>query len=213
MQAVFFDLDGTLLDTVEDIRTHVNGMLRAFSYPEIDELQARAYVGNGARKLIERAIPQGADLEACFAEFSRRFAASDNRNTRLFEGETEVLSALKEEGVKLAVITNKPQYATESCLNAFFPGGFFDFVGGDSGMFGCKPDPSLTRYAALALRVPLKECVFVGDGETDVQTAKNAGMRSIAVLWGYRTRAQLKAAGASRFAESYWELGKILQNG
>ncbi len=210
MQAVFFDLDGTLLDTLSDIHAHVNKMLSAHGYPAITREQAREYVGDGAAKLIGRALPQGADFEECFAEFLSDFAQSDNSLTRLYEGEREALNAMKERGLKLAVITNKPQEATASTLNAFFPRGYFDFVGGDSGMFPCKPDPSLTRYAALTLRVAPRECVFVGDGETDVRTAAAAGMRGIAALWGYRSRERLLAAGAREFAESFGGLWKIL---
>ncbi len=211
MKAIFFDLDGTLCNTLGDIRYHVNQMLVSRGYPEISEEQTKAYVGDGARKLIERALPAGAeDADGCYAQFLASFSGSDNSRTSLYEGETEALSSLKAAGYKLAVITNKPQAATLGCLRAFFPENFFDFVGGDSGMFPVKPDPSLTRYAALSLRISLKDCVFVGDGETDVLTAKNAGMRGIAALWGYRTKEQLAAAGATEFAENFSRLVKIL---
>lgn len=210
MGAIFFDLDGTLLDTVRDIRFYVNEMLAHFSYPTLSEEQIRAYVGDGAKKLIERALPERTRFDECFGMFSERFSRSDSSRTTLFEGEKETLDALKARGFLFAVITNKPQLAAERCLERFFPAGYFDFVGGDSGAFRCKPDPSLTRYAALSLRVPLRECVFVGDGETDVLTAKNAGMRGIAALWGYRTREQLARAGAREFAERFGDLEKIL---
>lgn len=213
IRALFFDLDGTLLDTVHDIRASVNQMLRAFSYPEISEMQARAYVGNGARKLIARALPADApDFEACYAYFTEHFTSSENIRTTLFEGEMETLRLFKERGMKLAVITNKPQPATYNCISRFFPENFFDFIGGDSGMFPNKPDPSYTRYAALTLRVPLRDCVFIGDGETDVLTAKNSGMRGVSVLWGYRTREELEAAGAREFVSSYAELKRLLIN-
>lgn len=212
LKAVLFDLDGTLLDTIGDIRYHVNGMLRKFGYPEISPEQAKAYVGNGARKLIERALPANAEnFDECFRYYKQRFARSENANTRLFDGETEFLSRLKTSGVRLAVITNKPQDATEGCLKKFFPQDLFDFVAGDSGTFPCKPDPSLARYAALSMRVAPAECAFVGDAETDVLTAKNAGMFGVSVLWGYRTKEQLLQAGAVRFAETFADLEKILK--
>ena len=122
------------------------------------------------------------------------------------------MNALKERGYKLAVITNKPQIAAERCLNQFFGEAFFDFIGGDSGMFDVKPDPSLTRYAALTLKTPLSECVFVGDGEADVLTAKNCKIRGIFALWGYRTRAQLEKFGAREFAENFEELLEMLED-
>ncbi len=211
MKAVFFDLDGTLCNTLADIRFHVNKMLRESGYPELSEEQTKAYVGDGARKLIERALPAGAkDADGCYERFLASFSQSDGALLSLYEGEREALLALKERGCKLAVITNKPQEATRRTLGKFFAEDFFDFVGGDSGMFPVKPDPSLTRYAALTLRVSPAECVFVGDGEQDVLTAKRAGMREIAALWGYRSREQLAAAGAAEFAENFGELPKIL---
>ena len=211
VKAVFFDLDGTLLDTLPDIHASVCEMLRAFSYPEITQMQTQSYVGDGARKLIERALPKNAtNIDECHDLFRERYTKSGNSLTKLFEGEAEALKALKARGLKLAIITNKPHTATYSCVEKFFPEGTFDFIGGDSGMFACKPDPSLTRYAALTLRVPLKECVFVGDGEADVLTAKNAGMRCLSVLWGYRTKQQLEKVGAKEFAESFRDLLEMI---
>lgn len=214
VKAVIFDLDGTLLDTLPDILSHVNGMLRAYSYPEISIEETRSYIGDGARKLVERALPVGAEnVDECFAYFKKSYAASDNALTKLFDGETEFLQRLKAKGLKTAVVTNKPQDATEGCVRKFFKDMQFDFVGGDSGAFPCKPDPSLARYAALSMRVSPAECVFAGDGETDVLTAKNAGMFGVACLWGYRSRSQLEAAGATRFARDFDELEKFLQIG
>lgn len=212
IKAVIFDLDGTLLDTLPDIQFVLNETLKKFGYPEITREQARAYIGEGARRLVERALPSGAEnTEEFFEYFKTVYASCNNKHTRPFEGITELLARLKAQGVKLAIITNKPQAATEECVKQFFAG-VFDFVGGDGGLFPVKPDPSYARYAALTLRVSPAECVFVGDGETDVLTAKNAQMQGVSVLWGYRTREQLEKVGAARFAQSAEELGKILQN-
>ena len=198
IKAVLFDLDGTLLDTVPDIQASVNDMLRRHGYPEIDYAQTCAYVGDGAKMLIERALPEGApDLDACYEDFRVHFAASKNELTRLYPDEMETL--------------NKPQDAAENVLGQFFPEGFFDFIGGDSGLFPCKPDPSLARYAALSLRLAPMECAFVGDGEPDAKVALNAGMYGVSALWGYRTREQLEKAGATRFATDYKDLQKILE--
>ena len=187
-------------------------MLVSRGYPTIDYVQTCAYVGDGAIKLIERALPAGAgDVEECYRQFRTAFAASSNALTRLFPGELETLSALKARGLKLGIVTNKPQDATERIVAQFFPEALFDFVGGDSGMFPCKPDPSLARYAALSMRLAPAECAFVGDGETDARVALNAGMCGISALWGYRTRKQLEEAGATRFAASFRELQKILE--
>lgn len=213
VKAILFDLDGTLLDTLADIRAHVNEILRQYGYAEITVEQAKEYIGNGARRLIERSLPPNAqDTEECYLSFKERFSHSDNALTRLFDGELPFLLRLKEAGIKLAVVTNKLQEATERCVRRFFPQGLFDFVGGDTGMFPCKPDPSLARYAALTLRTAAADCAFVGDGETDVLTARRAEMFGVSVLWGYRTREQLAAAGATTFASDFAELEKILKN-
>ncbi len=212
LKAVLFDLDGTLLDTVPDIRSCVNGMLARRGYPAISYAQTCAFVGDGAKMLIERALPKGADdLDACYEDFRTHFARIGNERTRLYPNEEEVLAALKARGLKLAVVTNKPQDAAENVLKQFFPAGYFDFIGGDTGMFPCKPDPSLARYAALTMRVAPAECAFVGDGEPDARVAKNAQMYGVSALWGYRTREQLSAAGAACFAENFLALQKILE--
>lgn len=212
IKAILFDLDGTLLDTLGDIEANVNGMLREKGYPEITREQVMAYVGDGAKKLVERALPSGADdLDECYTYFRTRFEKSDNARTKLFGGEREVLERLKGKGLKLGVVTNKPHLATLRLIEKFFPEGFFDFVYGDDGSFPCKPDPTLARYAALTLRVAPAECMFAGDGETDVKTALAAGMHGIACLWGYRSRGQLVSAGASVFAHDFAELEKITE--
>lgn len=211
IKAVLFDLDGTLLDTVRDIHACVNDMLLKFSYPLITIEQTRAYVGNGARRLIERALPKGvANFGECYSYYRKRFAEDESALTALFPDEERVLNAIRARGWKIAVITNKPQDATERVVRRFFPQGFFDFVGGDSGRFPCKPDPALTLFAADRLGALPEECAFVGDGETDVFTAQNARMTGVSALWGYRTREQLQSAGATRFASDFSELQNIL---
>lgn len=213
VRAVIFDLDGTLLDTVEDIRAHVNAMLRLFGYPEITLEQTRAYIGDGAHKLVERALPRGAEnAEECYGYFRRIFAESDNSLTHLFAGEKEALGELCSRGVKLAVVTNKPQNAADGCMKKFFSDIPFAFVGGDTGEYPCKPDPALTLRAVRMLGAEPADCAFVGDGETDVKTARNAGIRGVSCLWGYRSREQLERAGAVRFAADFSDLQKILEN-
>lgn len=209
-KAIFFDLDGTLLDTLPDIHENLNGALSAYGYPCVDIDDTRAYIGQGAEQLVARALPKGAqDIAHCVAHFRKHYAACANAHTRPYAGAREFLIKAKAMGFKLAVVTNKSEDATQRAIAQFFPD-IFDFAEGSSGAFPCKPDPALARYAALSLRVAPADCVFVGDGETDVLTAKNAGMRSVAVLWGYRTREQLEGAGARCFVGSYGELQKLL---
>ncbi len=209
MKAAFFDLDGTLLDTVPDIRASLNRALEACGCSPVSYEQTVAYVGNGAEKLVERAAPAG-DRGRILKLFAEDYNRSESALTRPYRGMKELLMALKARGVGLAVITNKLQTASERLVARFFPG-VFDFIGGDDGRFLCKPDPTLTLRAARFMGALPQDCVFVGDGETDVRTALNAGMVPISVLWGYRSREDLEAAGAERFARDPAELGKILE--
>lgn len=206
VKAILCDLDGTLLDTLADIQASLNEMLRMYSFPELDLERTKRCIGDGAHKLVERALPEGVNcVEECYAVFKKLYAESKNDLTRPYDGTIAFLSQAKAAGVKLAIVTNKPDEATRHCEQKFFPG-LFDYVAGDSGMFPCKPDPTLARFTALNLRVAPAECVFVGDGETDVRTAVNAKMRGISVTWGYRSRESLRQAGAVEFADSFEEL-------
>ena len=211
IKAILFDLDGTLLNTLPDIRRHLNDALTAHGYPAIDEEQAKRCIGDGARKLVERAFPEGAKFdEAVFEDFQRRYAANDNSCSHLYDGEEEFLKRLVQRGIKFGIVTNKPHVATLGCVEKFFKDYPLAFVRGETGDFPCKPDPTLARYAALNMRVAIGECAFVGDGETDALTAINAGMFGVSTLWGYRTKEELKKAGATRFASTFEELEKIL---
>ena len=211
IKAILFDLDGTLLDTLPDIHKSLNETLRVHGYREITADMKRAYIGNGARELVRRALPEGANEDECFATFTKIFSENDGALTHPFTGVAEGLRRLKAQGYKLGVITNKPHYATVKLIEKFFPD-IFDFCMGDDGTFPRKPDPTLARYCALTLRVPCGECLFVGDGETDVLTAKRAQMNMVAVLWGYRSRGVLENAGAVNFINSFSELENFVKN-
>ncbi len=210
IRAVLFDLDGTLLDTLGDIHKTLNESLVRFSYPTVTLEQTRSFVGDGACELVKRAVPKGQPWEECFEDFRTHYAVCDNSLTVPYEGELVLLKKLAACGVKLAIVTNKPHDAALKAVRDCLNGISFDFVGGDSGAFPCKPDPSLARYAALNMRVAPSECAFVGDGETDVLTAINADMTGVACLWGYRPKEALAAAGATCFAQNYAELEEIL---
>lgn len=208
---IIFDLDGTLLNTSEDIRAVLNNSLKKFGLAPLTYEQTLRFVGNGAKKLIERAIGDNKELFGrVYADYSVNFAACDNNLTAPYFGEREFLTECKERGIKLAIITNKPADATAGVYKKHLSEFGFDAVVGQSEKFALKPDPASTLSVIKSLGVDKSECIFVGDGETDVQTAQNAGIDCVSVLWGFRSREQLEAAGAQVFAESYKELGEII---
>ncbi len=211
-KAVIFDLDGTLLDTSRDIQKVLNYTLARFGLPTLSLEKTLEYVGNGAARLVERAIPKERSelFDSVYADYRAHFAACDNKLTTLYDGEADVLCALKRAGLKLGLVTNKPQDATERVYNMYLSPFGFDFVRGNTGEYPFKPDPALTLFAAESMGVKPGECLFVGDGEPDVATAKNAGMNGVSVLWGFRTKKQLEAAGATRFVKNYDELYKLI---
>lgn len=207
-KTVVFDLDGTLLDTSKDIQKVLNQTLSHFSLPTLPLNKVKEYVGNGAKTLIQRAIPKDSavNFNEVYSYYSEKYASCDNDLTELYTGEERVLKSLKEHGVKLAIVTNKPQAATDGVYDKLLKPFGFDFVVGNTNEYPLKPDPALALLAAKNTGAVAEECLFVGDGETDVQTALNAKIDGLAVLWGFRTKSQLANAGAVNFAKTYAEL-------
>lgn len=204
---LLFDLDGTILYTIPDIMACCNDVLSEFSLPPITEEETKAFVGNGAKKLVERMLKGRDDLlEKMYARYSSLFPSYRERTT-YYPGELAFFHQMKELGYSFAVVTNKPQKTANAVMNRFFPGWQ---VFGQTDRFPVKPDPSLTLYALQTLGFSKTECVFIGDGETDVETARRAGIPCISVLWGYRSRKTLEEAGANRFAASFEDLKTII---
>lgn len=212
IKAVIFDLDGTILDTLPDLNACMNAALADYGYPLITREQTMAFVGHGGKNFALAALPDDKKntVDEFYAHYCDIHVHCKNENTREFAGEEDCLFALKSAGLKLAVVTNKSQAAADVLGDTLLKKYAFDAIAGNRAGVPVKPDPALTLQILQELGVSPADAVFVGDGDTDVQTAQNAGMRSVSVLWGYRSREQLLAAGAERFAESFSELKDIL---
>ena len=205
-----FDLDGTLLDTLADLSASVNFALRTHGLPEHSLDDVRRFVGNGVRKLMERAVPDGTDnplFEAAFATFRQHYMAHSLDTTRPYEGIPETLAALKARDCHLAVVSNKMMAATQTLCTHFFPDTIDVAIGEDEAAGICKkPAPDTVIAALKVLGVGKEQAVYVGDSDVDIQTARNAGLPCISVLWGFRSRDFLQQNGAETFISTPSEL-------
>lgn len=204
--AVLFDLDGTLLDTLGDLHLGVNVTLKNHGYPQRTLEEVRAFVGNGARQLMQLALPQGtceAELESILAEYLEWYRVNFCVTAAPYTGVKTVVDALIAKGVKVAVVSNKPDATTKKLAEMFFPGlpAF-----GQRDDIPKKPAPQMVWRAMETLGVTAEESVYVGDSEVDVATARNAGLPLVAVNWGFRTTEQLLAAGAETIVDNPGDL-------
>ena len=194
--AVLFDLDGTLLDTLGDLHLGVNITLQNHGYPQRTWEEVRAFVGNGARQLMQLALPADtaeAEVEAILAEYLDWYRVNFCVTAAPYDGVKTVVDALIQRGVRVAVVSNKPDATTKKLAEMFFPGlpAF-----GQRDDIPKKPAPQMVWKAMEMLGVTAEESVYVGDSEVDVATARNAGLPLVAVNWGFRTTEQLVEAGA-----------------
>jgi len=209
---VIFDLDGTLLDTLEDIKDTVNYALRQFGYPERTLEQVRLSVGNGTVWLLEKSLPMGgdtpefSDILACYME---RYRSHPAEKTRPYDGVCELLRELSRREYKLAVVSNKPDKIVKSLVNKFF-GGVISVAIGDREGVRRKPAPDSVIAAEKELFSAPWECVYVGDSEVDLATAKNAGIDCISVSWGFRSREFLSQHGAVYMADKPADVAELV---
>ncbi|MDE6867581.1 MAG: HAD family hydrolase [Clostridia bacterium] len=208
-KGIIFDLDGTLLNTIGDIHKVLNECLTAFGLENISVEKCTRLVGHGAKRLVQDAV-DGEIWEEVYKLYAKKFSECENESTTLYEGEEDVLSELQNRGVKFAVVTNKPQRATENVCRKLLSNYHFCALFGQSGEYPLKPDPTATLKATEIMGLQKQDCIFIGDGETDVLTAKNAGLDCVSVLWGYRTKTQLQTAGALSFANTFPDILKFV---
>ena len=195
---IIFDLDGTLLDTLTDLMDSVNFALDKFGYPERTYDEIRRFVGNGVRVLMQRSVPggvEGEEFEKAFNVFRDHYLKNMRNKTDAYDGIRETLKVLKDHGYKIGVVSNKLDVAVKELCEDYF-GSLVDYAKGADGESDRKPNPENTWKCIDSLGAKRENCIYVGDSEVDVRTAKNAGMLSVGVSWGYRGREVLSVEGA-----------------
>lgn len=209
-QTYVFDLDGTLLDTLGDLAASTNYALRTHGMPEHSLDDVRRFVGNGVRVLMERAVPQGAEnpqFEAAFQTFRAHYMQHSLDTTKPYDGILETLEALKAEGCRLAVVSNKMMAATQELCRHFFRDTIEVAIGEHEAQgIRKKPAPDTVNEAFRQLGVGKERAVYVGDSDVDILTARNSGLPCISVLWGFRDRDFLIQHGAETFISAPSEL-------
>lgn len=205
---VIFDLDGTILDTLEDLYLSVNFSLTKNGLPERSRDEVRKFVGNGIRLLIERAVPDDASAEITdkvFSDFKEYYSVHSMDNTKIYEGITEMLDSIKKEGIKIAVVSNKADFAVQKLVHKFF-GDRFDFVLGEKASISKKPAPDMVYSALCSTEISAEAAVYVGDSEVDIETARNSGINFVIVDWGFRDSQYLIECGAEKTVSTVTEL-------
>lgn len=211
MKLAIFDLDGTILDTLEDLAEATNYALRENGYPERTLEEIRRFVGNGAKNLIIRAVPVN-DTDAVrrvYESFNQYYSAHTIVHTAPYPGILELLRSLRTRGILTAVVSNKPDYGVQTLCEQFFPG-LFDYATGEREGIRRKPAPDSCLAVMEALHVSPADTVYIGDSDVDIDTARNAGMPCISVSYGFRSTAFLQEHGASAIAATVEELGALL---
>jgi len=209
---VIFDLDGTLLDTLQDLANSANFALKEFGYPERSLDEVRSFVGNGTRRLMELCCPDGEDnprFEALYGVFQRHYDEHCQDNTKPYDGVIELLNELTKKEYKLAIVSNKPDGPCKELCRRFF-GNYISVAIGEKPTVKKKPAPDTVNKALSELFSEKWEAVYVGDSEVDIQTAKNAGVDCISVTWGFRTEEWLRDNGGTLFAHEPKDVLKLL---
>ncbi|MBQ4603080.1 MAG: HAD family hydrolase [Clostridia bacterium] len=210
--AVIFDLDGTLTDTLGDLKNSVNFAMRQFGFPERTLGEVKSFVGNGVRRLICLSVPENTDeetAERCLSVFKEHYKNNSLVETKPYDGIITILETLKKQGIKTAVVTNKMHEAAEEIVRIFF-GNLIDITLGQVDGVAQKPRPDGIYRVLEKLGVSKEKAVYVGDSEVDCITAKNANVACVGVTWGFRDKSVLIENGADYLADTPEELETIL---
>ncbi len=201
-KAVLFDLDGTLLDTLEDLANSLDFVLHDRGLPTHPTEAFRYFVGSGAAMLVARALPLEKRNDAlaadCLEAFRREYSRNWNQKTQPYKGVSELLDALTAKHIKMAVLTNKPQHFAELCVKEFLSDWAFAMIVGQRDGVPMKPDPTGPREIARSLDMPSQAFVYLGDSDIDMRTAVNAHMLPVGAMWGFRSERELRESGAIR---------------
>lgn len=210
IKAVIFDLDGTLLNTLEDLKESTNFALCKFGYPERTLNEVRCFVGNGVKKLIERAVPENCkNIDECLEIFKKNYSENMCNHTKPYDGILKILEELHKDGVKIGVVSNKFDSAVKDLCKKYF-GDLIDCAIGQNDDVPKKPAPNGVLKAMKELGVDKNSTIYAGDSDVDVQTAKNAQLPCIGVTWGFRTIEYLK--GANFIANQPEDIIKIIRS-
>lgn len=213
-KAIIFDLDGTLLDTLEDLSNAANRVLERHGFPTHDTGDYRYMVGDGAVVLMRRALPEDRRDDVTVLDCVRAFREEYERGwkikTRSYDGVTEMLDVLAAHGMKMAVLSNKPDDFTKRCVSEYFPQQTFDLVLGQCDTVPLKPDPSGAMEISRFLNIPPSQFLYLGDTSIDMKTAVAAGMFPVGALWGFRSGKELLENGARLLIKRPTELLPLL---
>lgn len=215
-KACIFDLDGTLTDTLESLTYSVNATLRELGLGQITPTQCKEFVGSGARRLIEQSIqasgdPEASRIEEAMEAYGRIFKVHCTYHVAPYDGIVDMLQELKKEGVQLAVLSNKPHLQTKDVVATFFEEGTFARVYGQQEGVPRKPDPAAVHMILDELGVSSEECLYIGDSDVDMLTGCAAGVASVGVTWGFRSREVLKEHGATYVVDKPEEIVSIVK--
>ena len=213
-KAVLFDLDGTLLDTIEDLADSMNIVLTRMGFPAHDVAAYKYHVGDGVRELAVRVLPQDHQdeetIKKCITAMRQEYGSRWDKKTRPYPGIPELLDTLTARGLKMAVLSNKPDQNTKIVVAKLLPKWRFDVVAGERAGIPRKPDPGAALSIAEQLGIAPQAWLYLGDTNTDMKTAVGAGMYPVGALWGFRTRQELMGSGAEVVIENPMQLLALL---
>ncbi len=211
-EALIFDLDGTILDTLRDLTNSVNFALEKNGLPLRTQNEIRSFVGNGIRLLTERAVPQNASnklADACFADFKTHYKENSAVFTKPYDGIVSLLTDARAKGIKTAVVSNKADFAVHTLVEKYFKG-LFDYSVGEKEGIRRKPCPDSVLNAVDTLCVNKEKCIYIGGSDVDIETARNSGIPCIAVTWGFRDKAFLEVFSPDYIVSSVDEIIDII---